>query len=99
MTALIAGVVFLGGATSANAKDSADARVKNYQEQFVDPQAPIGTEAKSKKKASAKVKLDSPVETKAANPDSASDLRVLADAAGGEWETLEPLPSGSKAIT
>ena len=97
VTALIAGVVFLGGATSANAKDSADARVKNYQEQFVDPQAPIGTEAKSKKKASAKVKLDSPVETKAANPDSASDLRVLADAAGGEWETLEPLPSGSNA--
>ena len=97
VTALTVGVVFLGGATSANAKDSADAQVKNYQEQFIDPQAPVGTEAKSSKKASAKVQLDSPVETKAANPDSASDLRVLADAAGGEWEKLPSLPSGSNA--
>jgi Domain of unknown function (DUF1929) len=97
VTALIAGVVFLGGATSANAKDSADARVKDHQEQFIDPQAPIGTEAKSEEKASAKVELDSPVETKAANPDSASDLRVLADTAGGAWEKLPSLPSGSNA--
>jgi hypothetical protein len=97
VTALIAGVVFLGGATSANAKDSADTRTKNYQEQFLDPQAPIGTEAKSSKKASAKVQLDSPVDTKAADPDSASDLKAVADTSGGSWESLLPLPSGSNA--
>jgi hypothetical protein len=50
VTALIAGAVFLGGAGSAGAKDNA-ARVKNYQEQFIDPQAPIGTEAKSSKRS------------------------------------------------
>ena len=78
-TALIAGVVFLGGAGAADAKDS-EAQTKSYQKQFLDPQAPVGTEAKSsKKKASTKVTLDSPVETKAADPDSTSDLRALAE--------------------
>ncbi len=96
VTALIAGAVFLGGAGSADAKDNA-ARVKNYQQQFIDPQAPIGTEAKSSKKVSAKVDLDAPVQTKAANPDSASDLRALADSSGGSWESLPKLPSGSNA--
>jgi hypothetical protein len=96
-TALIAGVVFLGGAGAADAKDNA-ARIKEDQKQFLDPQAPIGTEAKSSKKASSKVTLDSPVETKAANPDSASDLKALADASGGRWDTsLPPLPAGSNA--
>ena len=51
------------------------ARTKSYQKQFIDPQAPIGTEAKSSKKASAKAELDKPVETKAVDPDSASDLQ------------------------
>src|SRR6476619_1344016 len=63
-TALIAGVVLLGGAGAADAKDT-EAQTKNNQKQFLDPQAPIGTEAKSsKKKASTKVTLDSPVQTK-----------------------------------
>jgi hypothetical protein len=97
VTASLAGAVFLGGATSANAEDAADTRVKNYQEQFIDPQAPIGTEAKSNKKASASVQLDSPVETKAATPDSASDLTALAESAGGSWQKLPSLPSGSNA--
>ena len=96
-TALIAGVVFLGGAGAADAKDS-EAQTKSYQKQFLDPQAPIGTEAKSsKKKASTKVTLDSPVETKAADPDSASDLTALADTSGGSWGRLPSLPSGSNA--
>ena len=96
-TALIAGVVFLGGAGAADAKDS-EAQTKSYQKQFLDPQAPIGTEAKSsKKKASSKVTLDSPVETKAADPDSASDLTALADTSGGSWGRLPSLPSGSNA--
>ncbi len=96
-TALVAGVVFVGGATSANAKDPADTRVKNYQEQFIDPQAPVGTEAKSSTKASAKAQLDSPVETKAANPDSASDLTAVSSEAGGRWTSLPSLPAGSDA--
>lgn len=97
--ALISAIVFLGGAGSADAKDK-EAQTKDYQKQFIDPQAPIGTEAKSSKaskKATSNVKLDSPVETKAANPDSASDLKALAEAAGGEWEPLKSLPSGSNA--
>ena len=97
ITASLAGAVFLGGATSANAEDAADTRVKNYQEQFIDPQAPIGTEAKSSKKANANVQLDSPVATTAANPDSASDLTALAETAGGSWQKLPSLPSGSNA--
>jgi Domain of unknown function (DUF1929) len=97
-TALIAGVVFLGGAGAADAKDT-EAQTKNNQKQFLDPQAPIGTEAKSsKKKASTKVTLDSPVQTKATDPDSASDLKALSDVSGGSWTTdLPPLPTGSNA--
>jgi Domain of unknown function (DUF1929) len=96
-TALIAGAVFLGGAGAADAKDS-EAQTRNNQKQFLDPQAPIGTEAKSsKKKASTKVTLDSPVQTKAADPDSASDLTALADTSGGSWGRLPSLPSGSNA--
>jgi len=95
--ALIAGAVFLGGAGAADAKDS-EAQTRNIQKQFLDPQAPIGTEAKSsKKKASTKVTLDSPVQTKAADPDSASDLKALADTSGGSWGRLPSLPSGSNA--
>src|SRR5512133_104994 len=99
ITALISAVVFLGGADSADAKDT-DAQVKNYQEQFIDPQAPIGTEAKSSTastKATSKVELDSPVETKASNPDSASDLRALPTNDGGRWTSLPSLPKGSNA--
>jgi Domain of unknown function (DUF1929) len=96
-TALIAGVVFLGGAGAADAKDNA-ARIRDDQKQFLDPQAPIGTEAKSsEKKASSKVTLDSPVVTKAANPDSASDLRVLPTTDAGRWTSLPSLPAGSNA--
>jgi hypothetical protein len=95
-TALIAGVVLLGGAGAADAKDSA-ARINEDQKQFLDPQAPIGTEAKSSKKTSKKVTLDSPVETTAAKPDSASDLRVSSSAAGGRWTSLPSLPAGSNA--
>ena len=61
-TALIAGVIFLGGAGSADAKDSAE-RTSNDQQQLLDPQAPIGTEAKSSKTVDKKAKLDTPVET------------------------------------
>jgi len=50
ITALISVIVFLGGAASADAKDNA-ARTANNQEQLLDPQAPVGTEAKSSKAA------------------------------------------------
>jgi hypothetical protein len=96
MTALISAVVFLGGAGSADAKDN-EAETKDYQKQFIDPQAPIGTEAESSKSSKAKVQLDSPVETKAADPDSASDLRAIATNDGGRWSKLPSLPSGSNA--
>jgi Galactose oxidase-like, Early set domain len=96
ITALISAVVFLGGAASADAKDNA-ARTANNQKQFLDPQAPIGTEAKSSKAAKAKAAVDSPVQTQAADPDSASDLKALADADGGEWSPLRTLPPGSNA--
>ena len=99
ITALISAVVFLGGADSADAKDN-EAQTKDYQKQFIDPQAPIGTEAKSSKasnKVTTKVKLDSPVATKAADPDSASDLRAIATNDGGRWSKLPSLPSGSNA--
>jgi galactose oxidase-like protein len=95
-TALIAGVVFLGGAGAADAKDT-EAQTRDYQKQFIDPQAPIGTEAKSTKKVSKKVKLDSPVQTEAAKPDSASDLQASSAAEGGRWSDLPPLPPGSNA--
>ncbi len=98
-TALIAGVVFLGGAGAADAKDS-EARVRTDQKQFIDPQAPVGTEAKSSKankKATAKVTLDSPVDTTATDPDSASDLKALSEASGGLWSELKSLPTGSNA--
>ena len=95
-TALIAGVVFLGGAGAADAKDST-ARIKDDQKQFIDPQAPIGTEAKSSKKVSKNAKLDSPVQTTAANPDSASDLTKLSANDGGQWSNLPSLPAGSNA--
>ena len=99
ITALITAVVFLGGAGSADAKDK-EAQTRDYQKQFIDPQAPIGTEAKSStasKKATTKVKLDSPVETKAANPDSASDLKAVPTNDGGRWTSLPSLPKGSNA--
>ena len=96
ITALISVVVFLGGAASADAKDNA-ARTANNQEQLLDPQAPIGTEAKSSKAAKAKTAVDSPVQTEAADPDSASDLKALAEADGGEWTRLPTLPPGSNA--
>jgi hypothetical protein len=95
-TALISVVVFLGGAASADAKDNA-ARTANNQEQLLDPQAPVGTEAKSSKAAKAKTAVDSPVQTEAADPDSASDLKALAEADGGEWTRLPTLPPGSNA--
>jgi Domain of unknown function (DUF1929) len=94
--ALVAGVVFLGGAGAADAKDNS-ARIRENQKQFVDPQAPIGTEAKSSKKVSANTELDSPVQTKAADPDSASDLKAIAANDGGEWQKLPSLPAGSNA--
>jgi hypothetical protein len=96
ITALISVVVFLGGAASADAKDNA-ARTANNQEQLLAPQAPIGTEAKSSKAAKAKAAVDSPVQTEAADPDSASDLKALAEADGGEWTRLPTLPPGSNA--
>jgi hypothetical protein len=96
ITALISVVVFLGGAASADAKDNA-ARTANNQEQLLDPQAPVGTEAKSSKAAKAKTAVDSPVQTDAADPDSASDLKALAEADGGEWTRLPTLPPGSNA--
>jgi len=96
ITALAAGAIFLGGAGAADAKDSA-ARIKNEQERFLDPQAPIGTEAKTSKTTSKKVEVDSPVQTKAANPDSASDLKALPTNDGGRWSSLPSLPSGSNA--
>jgi Domain of unknown function (DUF1929) len=96
ITALISVVVFLGGAASADAKDNA-ARTANNQEQLLDPQAPIGTEAKSSKAAKARAAVDSPVQTEAADPDSASDLKALAEADGGEWTRLPTLPPGSNA--
>jgi hypothetical protein len=95
-TALIAGVVFFGGAGAADAKDSA-ARIRDEQKQFIDPQAPIGTEAKSSKLASKGAEVDSPVQTTAAKPDSASDLRVAPSSEGGRWTSLPSLPSGSNA--
>lgn len=95
-TALIAGVVFFGGAGAADAKDSA-ARIRDEQKQFIDPQAPIGTEAKSSKLASKGAEVDSPVQTTAAKPDSASDLRVAPSSEAGRWTSLPSLPSGSNA--
>jgi Domain of unknown function (DUF1929) len=96
ITALAAGAIFLGGTGAADAKDSA-ARIKNEQTQFLDPQAPVGTEAKTSKTIKAKVDVDSPVQTTAANPDSASDLKALANTAGGSWSELKSLPSGANA--
>jgi hypothetical protein len=88
ITALAAGAIFLGGTGAADAKDSA-ARIKNEQTQFLDPQAPIGTEAKTSKATSKKVEVDSPVQTNAANPDSASDLKVLPTNDGGRFAPEE----------
>jgi hypothetical protein len=84
VTALIAGVVFLGGVTSANAKDSA---------------REIGTEAKSADttKAAATAEIDKPVVTTAADPDTASDLRAIESNTGGRWSKLPSLPTGSNA--
>jgi hypothetical protein len=95
-TALIAGVIFLGGAGSADAKDSAQ-RTSNDQQQLLDPQAPIGTEAKSSKTVDKNAKLDTPVETTAAKPDSASDLQAVSTTDGGRWTKLPSLPAGSNA--
>ena len=94
--ALTAGVIVLGGAGAADAKDSA-ARTKSYQKQFIDPQAPVGTEAKSSKTASAEAALDSPVETKAVDPTAHLTCSGPAAAAGGRWSELKSLPSGSNA--
>jgi hypothetical protein len=96
VTALAAGLIFLGGAGAPDAKDN-DAKTKSYQEQFLDPQAPVGTEAKTSKKASTQVQLDSPVETNAVNPDTASLLSVFPTTDGGRWTSLPSLPSGSNA--
>jgi hypothetical protein len=97
--ALISAVVFLGGAASADAKDN-DARTRSYQQQFLDPQAPIGTEPKSSKtsnKAAASVELDSPVQTQAEDPDSTADLKAVPTNDGGRWSQLPSLPTGSNA--
>jgi len=93
---LIAGVIFLGGAGSADAKEDAE-RTSNDQQQLLDPQAPIGTEAKSSKTVDKKAKLDTPVETTAAKPDSASDLQAVSTTDGGRWTKLPSLPAGSNA--
>jgi Domain of unknown function (DUF1929) len=97
--ALISALIFLGGAASADAKDN-DARTRSYQKQFLDPQAPIGTEPKSSetsKKAAANVELDSPVQTQAEDPDTTADLRAVPTNDGGRWSQLPSLPSGSNA--
>ena len=79
VAALIASApLFLGGAGAADAKDS-QTRTAKDQQQLIDPQAPIGTEAKSAKSVTAKTEVDSPVQTTAADPDSASDLQKLAE--------------------
>src|SRR4029453_12810127 len=96
VTALAAGLIFLGGGGAAEAKDS-EARIRSYQKQFLDPQAPIGTEAKTSKNAKTQAQLDSPVETNAVDPDTASLLSVLPTAEGGQWTSLPSLPSGSNA--
>lgn len=97
VAALTAGALFLGGAGAADAKDSQERTAKD-QEQLVDPQAPIGTEAKSAKAATAaNAEVDSPVQTKAVDPDSASDLEKLPNTSGGYWKALDSLPPGSNA--
>ena len=96
VAALTAGALILGGAGAADAKDS-QARTANDQEQLLDPQAPIGTEAKSAKAATATTQVDSPVKTTATDPDSKSDLQQLADTGGGEWTDLLPLDAGTNA--
>jgi Domain of unknown function (DUF1929) len=96
ITVLVSAVVFLGGAGSADAKDN-ETKTLDYQEPFVDPQAPVGTEAKTSKAAVAKVEVDSPVQTKAADPDSRSDLQALSSTDGGRWTRLPSLPKGSNA--
>jgi Galactose oxidase-like, Early set domain len=96
VTALAAGLIFLGGADAADAKDS-EAHIKSYQKPFLDPQAPVGTEAKTSKNASTQAQLDSAVETNAVDPDTASLLSVLPTAEGGQWTSLPSLPSGSNA--
>ena len=48
--------------------------------------------AKARKATSKKVEVDSPVQTNAANPDSASDLKVLPTNDGGRL----PLKSGDQ---
>ena len=60
-------------------------RTAKDQEQLIDPQAPVGTEAKSARSVTAKTEVDSPVQTTAADPDSASDLQKLASTDGGRW--------------
>jgi Domain of unknown function (DUF1929) len=95
--ALTAGALFLGGAGAADAEDSR-AQTAEDQEQLIDPQAPIGTEAKSAEAAkAANAEVDSPVQTKATDPDSASDLQKLANTSGGHWSKLPSLPEGSNA--
>jgi len=96
ISALAAGAIFLGGAGAADAKDSTD-RIKNEQEQFIDPQAPIGTEAKTNKTISKNVEVDSPVKTTATDPDSASDLKAVSTTDGGRWSKFPSLPAGSNA--
>jgi Domain of unknown function (DUF1929) len=96
VTTLTVGVIFFGGAGAADAKDNERQRA-NEQEQLIDPQAPLGTEAKSSKEVSAKAEVDSPVKTQAADPDSASDLKGLPADQGGKWEKLPSLPPGSNA--
>ena len=41
--------------------------------------------------------MDSPVQTKATDPDSASDLQKLANTSGGHWSKPPSLPEGSNA--
>jgi hypothetical protein len=97
VAALTAGALFLGGAGAADAKDSQE-RTARDQEQLVDPQAPIGTEAKSATAAkAANAEVDSPVKTAATDPDSASDLQKVASTDGGRWTKLPSLPPGSNA--
>jgi Galactose oxidase-like, Early set domain len=96
VAALTAGALILGGAGAADAKDS-QARTAKDQEQLLDPQAPLGTEAKSAKAATADTPVDSPVQTTATDPDTKSDLQKVASTDGGRWTKLPTLPSGSNA--
>ena len=77
VTALIAGVVFLGGAGAADAKDSQARTGKTRSSSSI--RRLRSAPRRNRQEASAKAEVDSPVQTKAADPDSASDLQELAE--------------------